>query len=120
MRFAVKVLLLFLFLCSSVAVFAQDTKPLTSQEVVSRLYQLQRSPDTRDELIEEIRKRGIGFQLTEGMRSLIATKSGNDALLRRTFEEAERRRVNPTASTLPSETEGNELLDRTATPKRSG
>ena len=32
---------------------------------------------------------------------------------RRTLEEAERRRVNPTASALPSETEGNELLERT-------
>src|ERR1051326_5597201 len=76
----------------------QDRKPFTSQEIVSRLYQLQRSPDTRDEFIEELRKRGIGFQLTDGMRSLIATKSGNDALLRRTFEEAERRRVNLVAS----------------------
>src|ERR1051326_3649803 len=91
----------------------QDRKPFTSQEIVSRLYQLQRSPDTRDQFIEELRKRGIGFQLTDGMRSLIATKSGNDALLRRTFEEAERRRVNPVASSLPSETEGNELLERT-------
>jgi len=98
---------------ASVAVVAQDTRPLSSQEVVIRLYQLQRNPDTRDELVEEIRKRGIGFPLTDGMRSVIATKSGNDALLRRTFEEAERRRVNPTASALPSETEGNELLDRT-------
>ena len=93
MRFAVTFLFLAIVLVSSVAVLGQDTKPLTSQEVVSRLYQLQRSPDTRDELVEEIRKRGIGFQLTNGMRSLIATKSGNDALLRRTFEEAERRRV---------------------------
>ena len=113
MRFAVMFLLLSVMSVSSVAVFAQDTKPLSSQEVVSRLYQLQRNPDTRDELMEEIRKRGIGFQLTDGMRSLIATKSGNDALLRRTFEEAERRRVNPTASALPSEAEGNELLERT-------
>ena len=98
---------------SCVAVLAQDTKPLTSQEVVSLLYQLQRNPDTRDELIEQIRKRGIGFPLTDGMRSLVATKSGNDALLRRTLEEAERRRVNPTASALPSETEGHDLLERT-------
>jgi len=113
MRFAVKLLLLSVLFVPSVAVFAQDTKPFSSQEVVSRLYQLQRNPDTRDELIEELRKRGIGFPLTEGMRSLIATKSGNDAMLRRTFEEAERRRVNPTASALPSETEGNDLLERT-------
>ena len=77
------------------------------------LYQLPRNPEMRDELIEEIRKRGIGFQLTDGMRSLVATKSGNDSLLRRTLEEAERRRVNPKASALPSETEGSELLERT-------
>jgi len=102
-----------ILLVSCVAVFAQDQKPLTNQELVSLLYQLQRNPDTRDELIEQIRKRGIGFGLTDGMRSLVATKSGNDALLRRTLEEAERRRVNPTASALPSETEGRELLDRT-------
>ena len=102
-----------ILLVSCVAVSAQDPKPLTNQEFVSLLYQLQRNPDTRDELLEQIRKRGIGFTLTDGMRSLVATKSGNDALLRRTLEEAERRRVNPTASALPSETEGNELLERT-------
>ncbi|HVF22132.1 MAG TPA: hypothetical protein VM941_03615, partial [Pyrinomonadaceae bacterium] len=55
----------------------------------------------------------ISFPLTDGMRSLIATKSGNDTLLRRTIEEAERRRVNPAGSALPSEAEGNELLERT-------
>ena len=92
---------------------AQDDKPLTNQEFVKLLYQLPRSPETRDDLIEQIRHRGIGFPLTDGMRSLVATKSGNDSLLRRTLEEAERRRVNPTASALPSETEGRELLERT-------
>ena len=102
-----------LLLVSCIVVSAQTPKPLTSQEVVSLLYQLQRNPDMRDELIDQIRKRGIGFPLTDGMRSLVATKSGNDALLRRTLEEAERRRVNPTASALPSETEGRELLERT-------
>src|SRR5690242_3700338 len=102
-----------MLLVSCVAVLAQDTKPLTSQEFVGLLYQLPRNPSMRDDLIDQIRKRGIGFPLTDGMRSLVATKSGNDALLRRTLEEAERRRVNPTASTLPSETEGNELLERT-------
>jgi len=91
---------------------AQD-KPLTNQEFVGLLYQLQRNPTVRDDLIEQIRTRGIGFPLTDGMRGLVATKSGNDAVLRRTLEEAERRRVNPTASTLPPETEGKELLERT-------
>src|SRR4026208_2458100 len=106
-------LFLSVFVFLSVAVYAQDEKPLTNKEVVTLLYQLQRSPETRDEIVEEIRKRGIGFPLTDGMRSLVATKSGNDALLRRTLEEAERPRVNPAASALPPTTEGNELLERT-------
>lgn len=92
---------------------AQTEQPLTSKEFVSLLYAIPRNPQKRDELIEEIRRRGIGFQLTDGMRSLVSTKSGNDSQLRRTLEEAERRRVNPTASALPSETEARELLDRT-------
>ena len=92
---------------------AQTEQPLTSKEFVSLLYMLPRNPQKRDELIEDIRRRGIGFALTDGMRSLVATKSGNDALLRRTLEEAERRRVNPTAAALPSETEARELLERT-------
>lgn len=96
------------------ASFAQSQeKPLTSKEIVSLIYQLPRNPDRRDEIVEEIRRRGIGFPLTDGMRSLVATKSGNDALLRRTLEEAERRRINPTASTLPPSNESNELLERT-------
>jgi hypothetical protein len=91
-----KVFLAIILLCSCLPLSAQNIKPLTSQEVVSLLYQLQRNPDMRDEIVDEIRKRGIGFALTDGMRSLVATKSGNDALLRRT-----------------SETEGRELLERT-------
>ncbi|HYE64803.1 MAG TPA: hypothetical protein VD966_04425 [Pyrinomonadaceae bacterium] len=87
--------------------------PLTSRELVRRLYQLPAHPEKRDEIVEEIRKRGIGFPLTDGLRSLVATKSGNDALLRRTLEEAERRRLNPAASALPSEAEGREILSRT-------
>ena len=75
-----------------------QTSPLTSREVVALVYQLPKHPQLRDEIVEEIRNRGIGFPLTDGMRSLVATKSGSDALLRRTLEEAERRRVNPTAS----------------------
>ena len=68
-----------------------------------------------DDVVEEIRKRGIGFPLTDGMRSLVATKSGSDAVLRRTLEEAERRRVNPIASARPPDAEALELLDRTRT-----
>ena len=89
------------------------SSPLTSKEVVSLVYQLPKHPELRDEVIAEIRKRGIGFPLTDGLRSLVASKSGNDALLRRTLDEAERRRLNPVASSLPPEREANELLERT-------
>lgn len=91
-----------------------QNRPLTSKEVVSLVYQLPQHPEKRDEIVEEIRSRGIGFPLTSGLRSLVATKSGNDVLLRRTLEEAERRRTNPTASALPSSAEANELLERTS------
>ena len=108
-----RLLLAIILLASCVPLVAQDPKPLNNQEFVSLLYQLQRNPNMRDEVVEQVRTRGIGFPLTDGMRSLVATKSGNDSVLRRTIEEAERRRVNPKASALPSETEGRELLERT-------
>lgn len=87
--------------------------PLTSKELVSLVYELPRHPEKRDALVEQIRTRGLGFPLTDGLRSLVATKSGNDALLRRTLEEAERRRLNPKAAELPATTEGLELLEKT-------
>ena len=59
---------------------------------------------------EAIRTRGIGFQLTDGLRSLTRTKGANDAELLRTLEEANRRRENPTARQLPSEKESSEIL----------
>lgn len=117
-RKLISLLFVFVVLCP-ISVSAQTQQspqsPLTSREVVSLVYELPRHPDRRDEIVAEIRKRGIGFPLTDGMRSLVASKSGNDALLRRTLEEAERRRVNPTASALPPAAEADELLDRTRT-----
>src|SRR5712691_13256040 len=73
------------------AITQSSGAPLTSKEIVSLVYQLPKHPELREEVVEEIRKRGIAFPLTDGIRSLVATKSGNDALLRRTLEEAERR-----------------------------
>ncbi|HSV32589.1 MAG TPA: hypothetical protein VLH87_00570, partial [Pyrinomonadaceae bacterium] len=89
--------------------------PLTNQEFVRMLYQLPANPSMRERLVEDLRTRGINFQVTEGLRSLVATKSGNDSLLRHTLEEAERRRANPTSATarLPSMAEATELLERT-------
>jgi len=87
--------------------------PLTNQEYVALLYQLPRHPEGRDKLLDEIRKRGIGFPITPGLLSLTATKSGNDSLLRHALEEANRRRENPAAAVLPSTAESLDLLERT-------
>jgi len=90
-----------------------SSTPLTSQELVRLVQQLPAHPEKKGEIVEELRRRGIGFTLTNGIRSVVATKSGNDALLRRTLEEAERRRLNPAAFSLPPEAEGRDLLEKT-------
>jgi hypothetical protein len=113
------------FLCVSASTFAQTENspfpqptelqhgpPLTSQEFVRLLYQLPAHPEQRDKLADEVRTRGISFPLTPGLRSLVATKSGNDVSLIHTLEEAERRRVNPAAASLPPSAEALELLER--------
>jgi hypothetical protein len=90
----------------------QQGPPLTNQEFVQLLYQLPKHPETKDKLLDDIRKRGIAFPLTDGLRSLVATKSGNDAALQRTLAEADRRRSNPVTAALPPTSEGLELLER--------
>ncbi|MDQ4121192.1 MAG: hypothetical protein M3209_07085 [Acidobacteriota bacterium] len=91
------------------ALSAQTAQPLTQAEFVKSLYEQQKNPAKRDALIEQIRQRGIGFEVTEPLRSLVQSKSG-DPVLTRTLEEAARRRSNPTTAVLPSEKETGELL----------
>ncbi|HVS81652.1 MAG TPA: hypothetical protein VHE60_07940 [Pyrinomonadaceae bacterium] len=91
----------------------QHGPPLTNQEFVRLLFQLPAHPEERDKLVDEIRKRGIAFPVTTGLQSLVATKSGNDSLLRHTLEEADRRRTNPTTTALPPNAEALELLAQT-------
>jgi hypothetical protein len=99
---------------------AQSTDtPFASQELVKLLYQLPKQPEKKEELIDAIRRRGLGFPLTDGMLGIAASKSGNDATLRRTLLEAERRRSSPATSALPTETEGSELLARTRKATRA-
>src|SRR5436190_12117435 len=90
----------------------QHGPPLTNPEFVRLLYQLPAHPQGRDKLIDEIRTRGIAFPITPGLRSLVATKSGNDSSLIRTLEEADRRRANPVVASLPPTAEGLELLEQ--------
>ena len=109
-----KVLSAVLILFFLQSVFSQD-KPLTQAEYVKKLYSLQKNPVAKQELIESVRRRGIGFELTDGLRGLTRSKSGNDDELKRALEEAQRRRQNPTAAMLPSEKEATEILEKTRT-----
>jgi hypothetical protein len=89
--------------------FAQSA-PLTQTEYVKMLYALQKNPAGKAELIETVRKRGIAFTLTDGLRGLTRSKGGNDEELKRTLEEAERRRKNPVTSQPPNAKEAAEVL----------
>ena len=85
-------------------------KPLTQAEYVKLLYALEKNPAMHDEVVTTVRRRGIAFQITDGLRSLTSTKSRNDAELRRTLEESVRRQENPAAYQLPSARESAEVL----------
>ena len=110
-----QLLIIALTLSSITFVFAQTAqeKPLSQTEYVKMLYDLQKNPGVKQNLIDAIRRRGIGFELTNGLRSLTTSKSKNDAEVKRTLEEAERRRKNPTTAQLPSNTEAAGILEKT-------
>jgi len=108
-----RIILAGLILLSTLSfVFAQvdGQKPLTQAEYVKLLYDLQKNPGNKSALIEAVRVRGIGFELTDGLRGLTRTKGANDAELLRTVEEANRRKQNPAESKLPSQKEAWEVL----------
>ncbi|CAN5602038.1 hypothetical protein BH18ACI1_BH18ACI1_22500 [soil metagenome] len=110
-----KIIAVIFILFSASFVFAQVNAPktLSQTEYVKMLYDLQKNPGKKDDLVEAIRKRGISFELTDGLRGLTRTKSKNDSELQRTLEEANRRRQNPTATKLPSEKEATTILEKT-------
>jgi hypothetical protein len=92
---------------------AQQQRPLTNEEFLALVRQLPKRPGLKEELVSEIRRRGIAFTLTSGLRSFVATKSGNDEELRRALEEAERRFLNPsTTPALPTESESADVLQK--------
>ena len=97
---------------SRVSAQAQQA-PLTNEEFLTLVRQIPKNPGARAQVIEALKRRGIAFPLTAGLRSVVATKSGNDADLRRALEEAERRRLNPSAAAaLPTEAEAEAVLNR--------
>ncbi len=89
--------------------FGQE-KPLSQAEYVKILYTLPSDAGAKPALVEALRKRGIDFVLTDGLRSLTRSKGSNDEELKRALEEADRRRQNPGTVKLPSEKEAGDAL----------
>ena len=105
-------LLLLLFLTLFQFGYAQE-KPVTQAEYVKMLYALQKSPGTSAAIVDALRRRGIDFTLTDGLRGLTRSKSGNNEEMKRALEEAERRRQNPAGAKLPAEKEATAILEKT-------
>lgn len=76
------------------------------------LYRLEKAPSEKADIIEALRRRGIDFPVTDGLRSLTRTKSKNDIELRSAIDEAGRRRENPEAMKPPTRAEAAETLKR--------
>ena len=110
MRLIARYLLVVSFFC--IAALAQE-KPLTQAEYVRMLYAIQKTPATKAELIDALRRRGIDFVVTDGIRGLTRSKGANDDELKRALEEAERRRQNPAAVKLPTELEVTGIIEKT-------
>ncbi|HUF03261.1 MAG TPA: hypothetical protein VMM38_03720 [Aridibacter sp.] len=97
---------------AAVTAFGQSGQPekISQGEYVRMLYAVESGSMSKSDLVEQIRKRGIGFELNSGLRGLTASKSGNDSEIRRTVEEAARRLKNPEAAKLPSAEEARRVL----------
>lgn len=101
-----------IILCFALIALGQD-KPLTQTEYVKMLYGLQKNPSGKTAIVEALRKRGIDFVVTDGVRSLTRSKGANDDELKRALEEADRRRQSPTTTKLPSAEESDAILAKT-------
>jgi hypothetical protein len=107
-----KTILLLLLLTIFQFGYAQE-KPVTQTEYVKMLYSLQKNPGGAAAIVDALRRRGINFPLTDGLRGLTRSKSSNNEELKRTIEEAERRRQNPDITKLPSVKDADTILEKT-------
>ena len=106
-----KAILLILTLALFQYGYAQE-KPVTQTEYVKMLYALQKNPGGSAAIVDALRRRGIVFPLTDGLRGLTRSKSGNNEEMKRALEEADRRRQNPDAAKLPTEKDASAILEK--------
>lgn len=107
-----KFVFIFIVFCFVQTGFSQGA-PLTQAEYVKMLYALQKDPSGKVDIIEALRKRGIDFVVTDGLRDLTRSKGANDEELKHALEEAGRRKENPVAAKPPSAKEAADVLEKT-------
>jgi hypothetical protein len=107
-----KVLILIVVMFFATTAFTQ-VRPITQAEYVKMLYALQKDPGGKADIVDALRKRGIDFVLTDGVRSLTRSKGANDEELKRALEEAARRRENPAAAKPPTPAESTQIIAKT-------
>ena len=103
-----KLVFVFVIFCFVQSICGQGS-PLTQKEYVNMLYALQKEPGGKPDIIEALRKRGIDFVVTDGLRDLTRSKGANDEELKRALEEAGRRKENPIAAKPPPHPTGTNL-----------
>ncbi|MGD9563208.1 MAG: hypothetical protein AB7F88_13475 [Pyrinomonadaceae bacterium] len=106
-----KFFVLVLLAIGSVVAAAQE-KPIAQTEYVRMLYGIKGSASVQP-IVDALRKRGISFPVTDGVRGLTRSKSGNNEDLKRALEEAERRRLDPGSTKLPVPADSAAILEKT-------
>ena len=104
-------LLSLLLVLACTPLFGQE-RPISQTEYVRMLYTIKGTAGI-DAIVESVRRRGIAFTVTDGVRGLTRSKSGNNENLKRALEEAERRRRDPESTVLPSAAESATVLEKT-------
>lgn len=106
------VLTAFVVFCLA-GISAAQQKPISQREYVQMLYSLDKEPSGKAEIIDALRRRGIDFVVTDGIRSLTRTKGRNDQELRSALDEAGRRKNDPEALKPPTAAEAVALISKT-------
>ena len=96
-----------LLLLLSFAVFGQE-KPLTQAEYVKMLYSYQKNPGTKTDILDALRKRGVDFEVNDGVLGLTRSKTANDEDIRSALEEAVRSRRPTLINAIIDERAGTE------------
>ncbi len=110
MRNFFAIIILILAAAAGVGAQTDGEKPISQTEYVKRLYELQKTPSKTDDLIADLRRRGIDFVVTDGLRGLTTSKSRNNAELKRALDEAGKRKADPVAAKLPSRSEAASII----------